>query len=151
METTINKIFEYFDKEFFQERIETDEWGKYGPHYQGLVLDDYLEGSFLSIDYLSIEDYFETVAGVKYCETDSLFAQYSKENLDIRLKVIGAILTLVKRSNYNKDNKDKIISRATSFLNRYGLEIEEKFEMLQIKNNYKIASGSYCDIYVFND
>ncbi|MCI9284184.1 MAG: hypothetical protein HFG56_13105 [Lachnospiraceae bacterium] len=47
---------------------------------------------------MSIEDYFETVAGVKYGETDSLFAQYSKENLDARMKVIGAILSLVNVS-----------------------------------------------------
>lgn len=151
METTINKIFEYFDEEFFEERVEIDEWGNYGAHYQGLALDCYLDNSVLGIDYLSIEDYFETVAGVSYCETDSLFAQYSKESLDIRLKVIGAILTLVKVSTYHKSSNDKIISKATSFLNRYGLEIEEKSGILQIKNDYKISSGSYCDIYVFND
>lgn len=151
MEITINKIFEYFDKEFFEERVEINEWGIYGAHYQGLALDCYLDESVLGIDYLSIEDYFETVAGVSYCETDSLFAQYSKESLDIRLKVIGAILTLVKVSTYHKSNNDRIIGKATSFLNRYGLEIEEKAGILQIINDCKIFSGSYCDVYIFND
>lgn len=151
METTINKIFEYFDKEFFEERVEIDEWGNYGVHYQGLVLDYYLDESVLGIDYLSIEDYFETVAGVSYCETDSLFAQYSKESLDIRLKVIGAILTLVKVSIYHKNNNDRIIGKVTSFFNRYGLEIKEKAGILQIINDCKIFSGSYCDVYIFND
>lgn len=151
MESTINKIFEYFDKEFLEERVEVDEWGNYGTHYQGLALDCYLDNSVLGIDYLSIEDYFETVAGVDYCETDSLFAQYSTEILDVRLKVIGAILTLVKFSTYHKENNDRIISKTTSFLKRFGLEIKEEAGTLQIKNDYKISSGSYCDIYIFND
>lgn len=151
METAINKIFEYFDKELFEERVKIDEWGNYGAHYQGLILDQYLENSVLGIDYLSIEDYFEAVAGVSYHETDSLFVQYSKESLEIRLKVIGAILTLVKVSTYHKNNNDMIVSKATSFLSRYGLEIEEKYGMLKIKNDFKIFSGTYCDIYIFND
>ena len=29
MESTINKIFEYFDKEFLEERVEVDEWGNW--------------------------------------------------------------------------------------------------------------------------
>lgn len=151
MESAINKLFEYFDGLFFEERVEIDEWGNYGAHYQGLVLDSYLSDSILGIDYLSIQDYFETVAGVKYCETDSLFAQYSKENLDTRMKVIGAILSLVNASTYNEQSKNGILGRAKSFLKRYGLELEEKSGVLQIKNEYKVAEGSYCDIYVFNE
>lgn len=151
MESAINKLFEYFDGLCFEERVEIDEWGNYGAHYQGLALDSYLLESVLGIDYLSIEDYFETVAGVKYCETDSLFAQYSKENLDTRMKVIGAILTLVHVSTYNDKYKSGILNKAKSFLKRYGLELEEKEGILQIKNEYKVAEGSYCDVYVFNE
>lgn len=150
MGSEINKLFEYFDGIFFEERVEIDEWGNYGAHYQGLVLDSYLSDSILGIDYLSIEDYFETVAGVKYCAIDSLFTQYSKKNLDTRIKVIGAILSLVNASTYNEQSKNGILSRAKSFLKRYGLELEEKDGILQIKNEYKVAEGSYCDIYVFN-
>ena len=29
MESAINKLFEYFDGMFFEERVEIDEWGKY--------------------------------------------------------------------------------------------------------------------------
>ena len=151
MESAINKLFEYFDGMFFEERVEIDEWGNYGAHYQGLMLDSYLSDSILGIDYLSIQDYFETVAGVKYCETDSLFAQYSKENLDTRMKVIGAILSLVNASTYNEQSKNGILGRAKSFLKRYGLELEERSGVLQIKNEYKVAEGSYCDIYVLNE
>ena len=139
MESAINKLFEYFDGMFFEERVEIDEWGNYGAHYQGLMLDSYLSDSILGIDYLSIQDYFETVAGVKYCETDSLFAQYSKENLDTRMKVIGAILSLVNASTYNEQSKNGILGRAKSFLKRYGLELEERSGVLQIKNEYKVA------------
>ncbi len=35
-------------------------------------------------------------------------------------------------------------------MKRYGLELEEQSGVLQIKNEYKIAEGSYCDIYMFN-
>lgn len=139
MESAINKLFEYFDGLFFEERVEIDEWGNYGIHYQGLFLDTYLSESVLGIDYLSIGDYFETVAGVKYCETDSLFEQYSKENLDTRMKVIGAILTLVHVSTYNDKIKNIILNKSKSFLKRYGLELEEKEGILQIKNEYKVA------------
>ena len=38
MESAINKVFEYFDGMFFEERVEIDGWGKYGAHYQGLIL-----------------------------------------------------------------------------------------------------------------
>lgn len=90
------------------------------------------------------------MAGVKYGETDSLFAQYSKENLDARMKVIGAILSLVNVSTYNEQSKNSILGKVKSFLKRYGLELEEQSGVLQIKNEYKIAEGSYCDIYMFN-
>lgn len=45
MESAINKLFEYFDSIFFEERIDIDEWGNYGAHYKGLFLDTYLENS----------------------------------------------------------------------------------------------------------
>lgn len=77
-QTLINKLFEYYDNVFFVEKVEVDQRGYMGTHYDGLNLDYYLEDSILGIDYLSIEDYFETVANVKYVETESLFNQYSK-------------------------------------------------------------------------
>lgn len=77
MESAINKLFEYFDGMFFEERVEIDGWGKYGAHYQGLMLDSYLS--------------------------------------------------------------DSILGRAKSFLKKYGLELEEKSGVPQIKNEYKVA------------
>ena len=77
VESVINKLFEYYDTVFFEEKVEVDQRGFMGTLYDGLNLDYYLENSVLGIDYLSIEDYFETVANVKYVETQSLFSQYS--------------------------------------------------------------------------
>lgn len=151
MEASINKLFEYFDTLFFEERVEVDEWGKYGTHYQGLFLDTYLAYSVFGIDYLSIEDYFETVAGVKYCETDSLYYQYGEESIETRLKVISAILTLINASSHNTNNKQAILNKSKAFLKRFGLELEEEGELLKIKNEYKLFEGSYCDIYLFNE
>lgn len=91
------------------------------------------------------------MANVKYCETDSLFSQYATESLDIRIKVIGAILTLVYVSVHNEKCRDSIINKSKAFLKRYGLEVEENSGVLQIKNENKVSEGSYCDIYVFNE
>ena len=88
----------------------------------------------------------------KAVANSSPYSELSNEpNFDIRMKVIGAILSLVNASTYNEQSKNGILSRAKSFLKRYGLELEEKDGILQIKNEYKVAEGSYCDIYVFNE
>ena len=87
MDSAINKLFEYFDKVFFEERVDGNEDGYYGSTYQSLFLDTYLENSVFGVDYLSIEDYFETEANVKYSERESLFSQYAKENIDTRLNI----------------------------------------------------------------
>lgn len=151
MDSAINKLFEYFDKVFFEERVDGNEDGYYGSTYQSLFLDTYLENSVFGVDYLSIEDYFETEANVKYSERESLFSQYAKENIDTRLKVIGAILTLVNASTYNEKYKHVILNRSKAFLKRYGLDLEEDAGMLRINNDCKVAEGSYCDIYVLNE
>ena len=107
METKLNKLFEYFDELFLEEKVEIDNSGRMGLHYDGLVLDEYLESSVLGIDYLSIEDYFDSKAQVKFYKGNSLFNQYSEEHLDTKLKVISAILSLVNISNYRANQKNK--------------------------------------------
>jgi len=150
MESAINKLFEYYDSIFFDEKVEVDHHGSMGTHYNGLIFDEYLSNSIFSIDYLSIEDYFETVTKVKYCETESLFSQYSHFDIEIKLTVISAILTLVNSSTYNEDGKDIIIKKSKTFLQRFGLEIEEKDKYISIKNELKLFEGSYCEIFLFN-
>lgn len=150
MESAINKLFEYYDSIFFDEKVEIDRNGKMGVHYEGLIFDDYLLNSILGIDYLSIEDYFEMVAEVKYCETESLFSQYSNLNIEIKLKVISAILTLVNFSTYKEEVNETILKKSKSFLQRFGLEIEENDKYISVKNELKLFEGSYCEIFLFN-
>lgn len=151
MESVINKLFEYYDNVFFEEKVEVDQRGYMGTHYDGLNLDYYLEDSIFEIDYLSIEDYFETVANVKYVETESLFNQYSNKNLETKQQVIGAILTLVNSSSYRKEMKNTIMDKSKAFLKRFGLELKEDAGIIQIKNDYKLFEGSYCEIFLFNE
>lgn len=126
MESGINKLFEYYDSIFFEEKVEIEQNGRMGMHYDGLNLDIYLENSVLDIDYLSIEDYFETNANVKYNETNSLFNQYSNQSIEIKQKVIGAILTVVRSSTYREEMKETIIKKSSSFLDDLGWNWKKK-------------------------
>ena len=47
VESVINKLFEYYDNVFFEEKVEVDQRGYMGTHYDGLNLDYYLENSVL--------------------------------------------------------------------------------------------------------
>lgn len=151
MESVINKLFEYYDSIFFEEKVEVDQQGYMGVHYDGLNLDYYLENSIFSIDYLSIEDYFDTVAQVKYVERNSLFNQFADKGLQVKQQVISAILTLVNSSSYRENMKDTIMNKSKSFLKRYGLELKEDAGIIQIKNEYKLFEGSYCEVFAFNE
>lgn len=150
MESEINKLLEYYDNIFFEEKVEIDRNGMMGLHYDGLNFDRYLEYSVLGIDYLSIDDYFENVAKASYSETESLYVQFSSKDIDSKLLMIGAILTLVNSSTYKAEIQDSILNRSKSFLQRYGLDIEEKDGYIKIANEYKLFEGSYCDIYRYN-
>ncbi|OSB19169.1 hypothetical protein B2H94_08705 [Clostridium sporogenes] len=150
MESAINKLFEYYDSIFFREKVEIDRYGKMGIHYDGLVFDEYLSNSILEIDYLSIEDYFDIVAEAKYCETESLFAQYSNLSIEKKLKVISAILSLINFSTYREEIKDTLIKKSTAFLQRFGLEVTEDEKYICVKNELKLFEGSYCEIFLFN-
>ena len=150
MESAINKLFEYYDSIFFNEKVDIDRNGKMGAHYEGLIFDYYLSNSILGIDYLSIEDYFEMEAEVEYYETESLFAQYSNLGIETKLKVISAILTLVNFSSYEEELKDTILRKSKSFLQRFGLEVEVNDKYISVKNELKLFEGSYCEIFLFN-
>lgn len=147
----VDKLFEYYDSIFFGEKVEVDSFGKMGTHYNGLEFDYYISSSILDTDYLSIEDYFERVAKVGYNETESLFYQYSGLEVDKKLKVISAILSLVNQSSYKEAEKDRIIAKSKAFLHRFGLEVVEDNNNLFIKNEMKLFEGSYCDILFYND
>ena len=56
VESRINELLTFWDKYFIKEKIEIDNRGCYGAHYDGLSLDTYISDSIYDIDYLSIED-----------------------------------------------------------------------------------------------
>ncbi|NWK10800.1 protein kinase domain-containing protein [Clostridium cadaveris] len=151
MENAINKLFEYYDTIFFEEKVEIDHFGKMGMHYNGLMFDEYLSNSILDIDYLSIDDYFERVAETNYCDTESLFNQYSNLDIEKKFKVISAILSLVNFSSYREAHKDTIIQKSKTFLQRFGLEVVENDKYIFIKNELKLFEGSYSEIFFFNN
>lgn len=57
----------------------------------------------------------------------------------------------IKITSYLRGNVQQLYNKSQAFLKRYGLELEENAGLLQIKKEYKVSEGSYCNIYVFND
>ena len=52
MESVINKLFEYYDNVFFEEKVEVDQRGYMGTHYDGLKIVYYLEDYLFGFDIL---------------------------------------------------------------------------------------------------
>ena len=150
VESRINELLTFWDKYFIKEKIEIDNRGCCGAHYDGLSLDTYISDSIYDIDYLSIEDYFMTEANVPYNERISLSAQYGKLDLNAKIKVIQCVLNLLSVSSYNKERNEYIVNKSKTFLQRYGLEIIEEAGKIVISDRYQIASGTYCNIYFYN-
>ncbi|CAI3292542.1 protein kinase [Enterococcus cecorum] len=148
MDNAINKLFEFYDTKFFERKIEVDSDGKYGLNYDGLCFDTYIENSIYDIDYLSIEDYFYDKAKVNYNERSGLFEQYSNLSLDKRLDVINAILNLVKKSSYRIDEKDYILKKSISFLERFGLAVTDIDDEIVVSSQLLLGSGSYSNVYM---
>lgn len=147
MDNTINRLFEFFDTKFFERKVEVDSDGKYGLNYDGLCFDTYLGYSIYDIDYLSIDDYFSSKADVNYNERASLFEQYANLSLDKRLGVINSILNLIKKSSYREDEKDYILKKSISFLERFGLSITEVDDEVVVSSQLLLGSGSYSNVY----
>lgn len=151
VDNKINQLLQYFDKIFLEERVEIDEWGNMGAHYIGLSLDSYLSDSIYDIDYLSIENYFDVEAEVPYKENLSLDQQYGKLDMNSKIKVISSILNLIKVSSKDEENKEYILKKSISFLKKYGLEVNESAGKLEISDRYQLFSGTYCNVYFYND
>jgi len=147
----LDKLLSYFDKEFIREKVEIDNRGLMGAHYDGLILDEYLENSLFQYDFLDIEDYFKTEANVGYCDNECLFEQYSKLPEKNKIKVISAILSLVKISSYEDAHSDEVVAKSIKFLERYGLHIEYKDEKFDISAERKLFEGSYCDVLYYDE
>lgn len=151
MDKKFNKILEYFDNNFFEEKVEIYRDGTMGTHYDGLNFDYYLSESIYSIDYLSIEDYFESFANITYNEQESIYSQYSELSFESRLLVVGAILTLINISTYRKELSKEITQKTLNYLNRLGIKIQEDNSIFVISTEIKLFEGSYCDIFTYNN
>lgn len=53
-------------------------------------------------------------------------------------------------SSYREASKDTIIRKSKTFLQRFGLEVEEKDKYIFVKNELKLFEGSYSEIFLFN-
>ena len=53
----LDKLLSYFDKEFIREKVEIDNRGMMGTHYDGLILDEYLANSLFQYDFFKITVY----------------------------------------------------------------------------------------------
>lgn len=151
VENKINQLLEYFDKNFSEERVEIDGWGNMGTHYIGLTFDDYLSDSIYDIEYLSVENYFDVEAGVPYKENLSLCQQYGKLDINLKIKVISCILNLINVSSRNEEKKEYILRKSITFLNKFGLEVNENAGKIEISDRYQLFSGTYCNIYFYNN
>lgn len=147
MDNAINKLFEFFDTKFFEGRVEVDSFGRYGLNYEGLCFDNYLSNSIFDMEYLSIEDYFREKAKVDYLERAGLYEQYSNLPLNDRLAVINAILNLINKSSYRLDEKDYILKKSVSFLERFGLIVNEIDGEILVSSQFLLGSGSYSNVY----
>lgn len=147
----IDKLLSYFDKEYIREKVEVDNNGMMGLHYEGLVFDDYLENSIFQYDYLDIEDYFKATADVEYGDNIGLYEQYYQLNEKTKIKIISSILSLLKSTSYEEQHSNEVVNKTVRYLERYGLIVEYKNKMYEISTERKLFEGSYCDVLYFDE
>lgn len=136
------KLLGYFDSILWGDKTTETNW-----NYQGLILDEYLDMSILSIDYLDIEDYFSSNGEFDFIETELLINQFKDVNEDKRLKLIESILNIFKQSTYDKDVSKTVITKTIKFLERNNIVVENPpsgdFRLL---HDNIVGAGSYCVI-----
>jgi eukaryotic-like serine/threonine-protein kinase len=136
------KLLKHFDSILWGTKVTDTNW-----NFNGLMLDAYFSMSILSIDYLDIEDYFSNNGGFKFSETELLAEQFEGVNEEKRIKLIENILNVFKRSTYNKDVSEKVLSITIRFLERNSIVVNNPSNgFLQLSDNDIIGEGSYCVI-----
>lgn len=142
-----NKILIYFDRQFWSGKTDETNW-----NYYGRILDWYFENSVYCIDHLGVEDYFDANGGFEYSETELFADQYGGVSGEKRLKLIQAVLNLLKASTVNRDQSQHIIKVITNVLARDNVIVEiPDSGAITIKANDIVDSGSYCDIIRVNE
>ena len=136
------KILSYFDRQFWGGKTDETNW-----NYYGRILDWYFENSVYCIDHLDIEDYFDANGGFPYKEKESFADQYGSVDGENRLRLIQAVLNLLKASTVNRDQSQHIIGVIANVLARDNVIVDiPNAGIITVRVNDIIDSGSYCDI-----
>lgn len=137
-----SKILNYFDRQFWSIKTDETNW-----QYNGIILDWYFESSVFCIDYLDINDYFDSNGGFSYSEIVPLAEQYSSITGLKRLELIQAILNLLKASTVYTDQSQHIIAMITKVLARDAVKVTvPETGLITVKPDDIIDSGSYCNV-----
>jgi serine/threonine protein kinase len=151
MEQKINRLLEYYDNKFSTHKVAIDEYGNYGQHYIGLNFEYYFDSSIFSIDYLNINDYFLSIAEYEYSDDNLLIDSLNNKSLDIKVKVIEAILSLIEKSNYLENESKEVITKSKNFLDKLGFKVILDGDFYKISFEIIKFRGSYCDVIEVND
>lgn len=150
MNERINRILEFLDKCLTIEKVEIDSYGRYGAHYDGLMLDEYFDSSILSIDYLDIEDYFLTTIKYNYKDYISFYSQNNDKEISFKIKLIQQILNILNLSKYADESGKKIVKKVERILEQLGVTIHHEGDNLVLCHEYIKFKGSYSDIIEIN-
>lgn len=141
------KLLKFFDDILWENKITETGW-----NYVGLTLDYYFNNSVFNIDYLNIEDYFSSNGDYEYQGEELLKDQFENINEKRRLILIQNILNIFKRSSYDKDVSNLVMSKSIKFLERNNIKINNPSNgVLQLIEDNIIGAGSYCVIKKIND
>lgn len=106
-EERFKETLKYLDEIYFTyKRTET------GFSYLGLIFDSLLENCVFCLDYLNINEYFDTISGMNYVETERLIEQYGALTDENYSKLLGAILSLLhhQKDKQSAESEKKIIN-----------------------------------------
>ncbi len=135
-------ILNYYNEYLWDRKIDENGW-----NYYGLILDYYFLNSVLSVDYLSLEDFFLSNGELSISETTCLVEQYEDVSEEQRLYVIQNILNILKFSTMNVEKNIKTITATINSLKRKNIKVEDlPNSEIKLKYDDFFDSGSYCNI-----
>lgn len=141
-DSNYSKILSYFDRQFWGRKADETNW-----QYDGIILDWYFENSVFCIDYLDVNDYFDSNGGFVFSETVPFSEQYSSLAGLKRLELIQAVLNLLQASKVYTDQCQHIIAMITKVLARDDVKVTiSEVGLVTVKPDDIIDSGSYCDV-----
>lgn len=141
-EQNYNKILNYFDRQLWEGKTTETNF-----NYYGLILDWHFENSILSIDYLDIEDFFESNGGFCFVDDKYLYDQYGDVSSNKRLSILQNIFNILKHSSVNKEENNHMIETVSNVLKRDNVKVvNPSYGDIIIMQDDILDSGSYCNI-----